>query len=539
MLVANRWLIALGFVLLCGCVPDVEFPSVSSPDGGTANDDVGGGGTGIGAQDSTKEPDTTDPLDTSTDDVPPPDTADTMDPPTDIPMDTSMEDMMADVMPDTVDMVLGNTCTSPKTVDQLPYFEAFGTDDFGITNKVTTSGECTLPQVESAGADVVYELTPESSGTFSISLFTSFDATLSVMTDCAIPACVAGAMGNGPDATLMVGLTGGQTYYIVVDSAVEEAFGSYDISIWNVTDPPQDGDSCEVPIELEAGFATVNGSTSDFTNMHEIFDGDCVGNLIGAVGGLSPEVVYTIVPTQTKTLKLTADTSFFGSFFLTSTCPDVGIGCLAYRDGFGELSITAVLEAGTQYYLVLDGATVPSDAGTYDLTICQPVCDGATCLADGCGGTCPCAAGAYCGVDSACWSGGDSCADAIELSVGQPVQIDTSGYTNSFDQTCGGGGAQQLGIPDTVFHFVAPFTGLFEVWLHNMVSASPKLVTILDSCQNSPGACITSQDYLGIPDPLAFGTVVGEEFFIVVDGFDMNEIGPVTVEILPAADGLP
>ena len=115
----------------------------------------------------------------------------------------------------------GDTCADPFTVDALP-FSATG-DTTGAANDYSyAAGEC-LPETGGWGAgssDHAYAFTPDTDGTYEITL-SGFDSNLYVVTDCADVggSCVGGDEEVGGSATesLELELTGGTTYYIIVD----------------------------------------------------------------------------------------------------------------------------------------------------------------------------------------------------------------------------------------------------------------------------------------------------------------------------------
>ena len=164
-------------------------------------------------------------------------------------------------------------------------------------------------------------------------------------------------------------LTGGNTYYIVVDG-FGSANGDYSMTI-SGSPPLAPGDVCASAIVIP-GFPysitgqSTNGYADDYTP-------ECLG-----VYGTGWDVVYTFTLTATTTIRIdltnTGDYAYAG-IGLFNGCPDVGL-CVAFDYYYtGDLQIPCTtLEPGV-YFILLDNWPSP-DYYPYDLAVdvCVP-CD--------------------------------------------------------------------------------------------------------------------------------------------------------------------
>ena len=162
-------------------------------------------------------------------------------------------------------------------------------------------------------------------------------------------------------------LTGGNTYYIVVDG-YGGVSGDYSLSVTGPTPPPP-GEVCDTAIPIP-GFPyavvgqTTNGYADDYAPA-------CLGSY-----GTGVDVVYTFTLTEPTVIKI--DLTNTGSYAypgvgLFAGCPDVGICVNYYYYYTGDLHIPCTpLEPGV-YFILVDNWPSPNFYN-YDLavSVCEP-----------------------------------------------------------------------------------------------------------------------------------------------------------------------
>ena len=467
----------------------------------------------------------------------------------------------------------GDSCALPFTVTQLPFtFEANTANaepDFGVT-----SGQCQAGDSGSYGGgsrDHVYEFTPTDSGNFTVRLDSTFDAALYIGRTCEdIGSDCLYAIDDGLSndiETFSLFLSSEETYYIIVDgwSSSSDLNGAYTLMVEvqdfggctpNCTDkecgnngcggqcgicsvegeicgptgtcgPLGPGDSCDEPFALSADSLPIvaDGNTSFFENAMSYGSGACPSDT-GGGGGAGKDNVYTFTPTLSTNYKIVLDADFDASLYVVSDCTDVNASCLDGVDFPEEL--TLFLDAGTTYYIVVDGWSDFSDnSGPYTLTVglnnpdCVQQCDGAVCGDDGCGGLC-----GQCGPGTGCANGacadtsvGDSCASPFTASGDLPIVVsgNTSIYTNQMSygsgacpSDSGGGGAAGK---DHVYSFVAPEATNYFIELDAAFDAS---LYVVRDCEDVNATCLDGVDF---PEELVLFLLAGESYTIVVDGW--------------------
>jgi hypothetical protein len=310
----------------------------------------------------------------------------------------------------------GNTCANAINVPGAPWSTAGSTT--GLTNDYgSVGGACPgIPGTEGeASPDVTYELTPATTGTYTITYTPEFDGALYVVTDCADVAgtCVAGSEGgNDPNfqEVLAVSLTAGTTYYLIVDGGLQGgASGNYTLDISGVCTPScagrqcgEDGcggfcgactagDVCD-PLSLQcAAPANADGmdctsavtldpaslpvlSSGDTTGAPDDYSygwNDCPGEQAGEGAGVSDNV-FAFTPTATGDYTITLHTpGWDGLFFVVTDCTDVANTCVYAEQDAGPSGFefaTLTFTAGTTYYLIVDGDGAGS-AGPYTLLV--------------------------------------------------------------------------------------------------------------------------------------------------------------------------
>ena len=132
---------------------------------------------------------------------------------------------------------LGDTCGDPFVVGSLPFSATGDTDGFS-SDYGYSAGACPgeTGGWGAASSDHAYAFTPAEDGELTITL-SGFDSNLYVVTDCGDVdgTCVAGdeEIGSAATETVTVELTGGVTYYVIVDGwgNFSNATGAYTLTI--------------------------------------------------------------------------------------------------------------------------------------------------------------------------------------------------------------------------------------------------------------------------------------------------------------------
>lgn len=257
----------------------------------------------------------------------------------------------------------------------------------GGTITGTTSGPSTLRGtcgVTGGAPERVYAWTPSQSGTATFdtcaSAGTSIDTVLYVRegqcrrgTELACnddtPGCATtqGQLGS----RVAVNVTAGQTYFVAVDGA-EGASGEFELHVTPPSDVSPPAGTCAAPIVIPATGGVVNGVTSGSSA------------LAGSCGSsqLSPEKVYVWTPAKSgvatiQTCSATAtgfDTVVYvraGNCLSGSqiACND-DAPCPTTTDPREGSRVQATVEAGTPYYIVVDGWG--GKKGSFQLTVTPP-----------------------------------------------------------------------------------------------------------------------------------------------------------------------
>lgn len=369
--------------------------------------------------------------------------------------------------------------------------------------------------------------------------------------------CLAASEVNGSGETLDLTLSKNQSFYVVVDGYgnLSDPAGPYTFTVDYACTPNCDGkdcggdgcggicgecspaeqcnpagvcedplgNSCANPFPLGDAPLSVSGDTSDASPVLG-YPYDACGELdIHARGVVSRDEVYQFTPTVTGVYDIEVDADFAASWYLITDCTYYGLECFLLQepgpaqwfqltnackvdeDAYAcegtstkfstpsKPSAPVMLQAGTAYFIVVDGASnVNDENGTYTLSIgdvCIPQCDGKQCGADGCGLTCgECELGYVCGgtqqcetqEGNACWSPFVVPGDA---EFPWTNTTSTSTATNVYGLPKNACEDQEdrvgAGSNDHVYAFTAPADGTYEFTVDaNFLSA----VYVLNTC---------------------------------------------------------
>ncbi|MFH1531664.1 MAG: hypothetical protein ABIK09_13140 [Pseudomonadota bacterium] len=313
----------------------------------------------------------------------------------------------------------GDSCTTPFSVTGIP-FTATGTTDGAADDYGYSLGAC-APEEGGYGAgapDVVYEFVPTAHGLYRLVLTGNYDSNLYLVTDCddVDGSCVAGDEEAcvGCDEEITVELDAGEIYYVIVDGWAGTAAGTYTLTIDEM------GDTCADAVPVGALPFTWVGDTTGATPDFGYSTGKCPPET-GGYGAGAPDEVYAFTPDDTGFYSISLAASYDSNLYVVSNCADVDGTCVAGDEDICSNcteSVTPFLNAGTTYYIIVDGYsnTNPLNDGAYTLTVavdCIPSCAGLVCGDDGCGGSCgTCTAlpNSFCD-NGACACAADTCAD--------------------------------------------------------------------------------------------------------------------------------
>ena len=275
----------------------------------------------------------------------------------------------------------GETCANATVISTVPY------TDFGTTTGYQDDYNPDCPYAGAPGnsPDVVYSYTPSADGSYHVSLCgSSYDTRLFVYAGVCSGdpiACNDDSPNCAPSSEIAsVALTGGTTYYFVVDGYGDGAFGDYSFFL-EETAPPPTGDVCGDPIVISSlPYSTVSQSTCAFTND---YSGSTCLNM--ADGG--PDVIYSFTLTTATSVEIILigypgpaplEQYVWPGILLSDHCPP-DFNCIASAntmtvDGYTPLYLACnALQAGT-YYVMVDNYPFMHPCYTYDLTIqtCAP-----------------------------------------------------------------------------------------------------------------------------------------------------------------------
>lgn len=275
---------------------------------------------------------------------------------------------------------LGENCAAPKLIAAVPFTGGGDTSTSGNA-LAYAAGECASEPIGAgAGApEEVWEFSPPATGDYQIDLTPQgFDAALYVSSSCASPGSTcAGAKQltcSSCTQSLTLSLTGGVKHYIIVDgqsAGTASSAGKYTLGVKNVGTA---GDTCASAFVVTSVPFTAKGDTTGANADYGYTGSACPGESLGWGSG-APDHVYGFTPTVTKsyTIELTGQ-NFDSNLYVITNCASVDTSCLGANEQAGSNvteSLTLTLNAGTTYYIIVDGwqpfATIVG--GAYTLSV--------------------------------------------------------------------------------------------------------------------------------------------------------------------------
>jgi len=444
-----------------------------------------------------------------------------------------------------------------------------GNDSDGAT-EVFSSYACN--EYLYTGPEVAYSIAVDTPTYVTIALSNETDNTDVLVLDGADGACLSSrCLTSGLNDAVFLAQPN-QTYFVVVDG-YEGAVGTFDMSVYCEECQPNctgkvcgddgcggtcgacaDGQTCKsdqstcivVPPENVCGGAIeISVPYYDFgdtTNALDTYSALGVGcEPAGTSGG--QDVVYSFTPSSTDVFRFHLQELVFDAVItIVSACDGSSNGvCLAGLDSPDEEMMEVGLQAGTTYYIVVDG-TDELQNGAFALSVeslgpCEPSCSGCN-EPDGCGGTCPCPP-----------ITNDTCAEAISIAPADlPAVIEGNTVTANDDYVlpegaCAGKVGLALGenANDVVYSFTPSASGPYTMSLGGAgeTGFSTSLYVATD-CEGLEATCLGAADVAGVGgESVTVQLNAGQSVFIVVDGGGQTS-GPFTLHVaacVPQCDG--
>lgn len=377
------------------------------------------------------------------------------------------------------------SCASPLPI-------TFGQAVSGNTGDGATqqSGSCVGAEEGDQGApEVVYTFTLERRQLVTATLETAgnFDAALYIRGACEDAESEQGCNDDDGDinhSRVSAPLDPG-TYFLFVDGFGRNR-GRYTLNV-NAADVPSPAEVCQNATALAPNTPVTAQLTSQD---HDVFRARCGGTARG------PERVYTLAVPRESRLQLHAESDFDAVIHVRRACADADseLACNDDAEDIQHARLNTVLQEGT-YYVFADGFQ-QNASGTYTLE---------ADLAPIAGGSTP----------------GDTCADAVPLTPGTPVEGNTLQAHDDLASPCG---APQEGY-DVVYRLEVPNRSRVKLWFEQSDLGQQGTITVLRDCAqiaNARDACRAGAvgEAAGFDQILDAGT-----YFVVVDSATPRAFG--------------
>jgi|GEM_PF-1329470 len=291
-------------------------------------------------------------------------------------------------------------------------------------------------------------------------------------------------------------------------------------------DAAPQGDWCGDAFVVDAASLpyTDSGDTLSFSNDYGYSSGACPGEGSGWNSG-SEDVVYEFTPAVTGSYTIQFDAAWDSTVYAVTDCSDIDASCVGGAENGNPETIVGNFDAGTTYFIIGGhySNTTPGSGGAYTLTVsdvCTPSCDEVTCGEDdGCGGTCGCADGDFCNVDTCetAADGGDTCGDPRIIPADGLPYTDTShttlygndyGYSaGSCDQFLAGNGE----AADIAYAFTPDADGDYQFVFDADFDSTIYLVT---DCGDVDSTCVAGSDS-GNPETISATLVAGTTYYLI------------------------
>ncbi|MFT7581076.1 MAG: hypothetical protein ACI9MR_002750, partial [Myxococcota bacterium] len=491
-----------------------------------------------------------------------------------------------DAAADTGSTASGSTCAEAIVINPASFPVSFSGDTTGAGNSYSTElspGGC-WPDAPISGTkevgenaeEQVYSFTPSVDGTYAFTVTPDggFDPMLYVVTNCddMVNSCVGAidasifTFATSPER-LVLGLTAGTTYWVVVDHwGMENRTGAYTLEVRvpscagkscgddgtglscgdcasrhycdvNNQCVAAQGDLCADAEDISGPLPVLAANKLElYTNDYGVLAPQC--NAVTDLGTNSQDVTYLFTPSVSGDHMVTVTPTgvFRPVVYITTDCDNLEQGCdaVGWAKRSGEPAIMfADLTAGQNYYIIVDGLPNGAPGGGFDLAIeqCNRDCVGKSCGSNGCGGVCGpgCLHPQLCNASFECDAQppGDTCADPI---VQNGVGVITGSIETFHGDTTaagcpdlpGGISFEQIeNTADAVIAFTAQEAGSYRIKLDSpIVSWLLSGIYVLTDCDDQSTCVGAALDATGPEIALTLTMAAGETRYVVVDHSD-------------------
>ncbi|MBK7140676.1 MAG: dockerin type I repeat-containing protein [bacterium] len=406
----------------------------------------------------------------------------------------------------------GDNIASATVISSLPYSDA------GTTSGYNDDYDETCPYLAPGSPDVVYSYTPAANEVVDIDLCASgYDTKVYVYAGSYTPgspyACNDDACPGFRSAIYGLNLTGGTTYYIVIDG-YDGDFGSYQLEMigmspCTVTCPPgsiAEGEAC-----VTDGDDTDNGGCN---SVPEVYGSVNPGDVICGTSWSSADFRDTDWYLRSFTGDTTVHWTVVANFPVLVYIIDMNLGCSGAAgvistsgDPCDTLVLDAILPAGDYAFFVSPSvfdAQYTCEAGTWNYTARLDAEDPPLAPAN------------------------NNCVDATP--IGDVVNLPFTTVSSTHD----GPGACVFGA-NVWYAYTASCTGAARISLCG--SSYDTKLAVYDGATCPPGTPIAcNDDFCGVSSEATVMVTAGETYLIEIGGYD-TEVGPglLTVEcnVLP------
>jgi cysteine-rich repeat protein len=475
----------------------------------------------------------------------------------------------------------GGTCDDPIRITSGTF--EFSTEGAG-NNHGNYAGSCTSPySMESPADDVVLVASVPARGIIEVSLDgLGWDEVVALVTDCAASSTSCQSFGDVPaDVSWGNASDEARDIFIIADGYSSSAYGPFvvEVEIREVVcgdgvieaEECDDGDSddddgCSSDCAIEDGWACFGepsdcfegsgvcpdpmlageGSyrldTTAFSNDHFDYAGDCSGAPVASGRDIALAVE---VPGRTV-LEVDMDGVIMDEVVAIATgCSDASTTCAAYGDDPGFARWFNAATDPTTVYVIADGFDA-DEYGEFDLDIVfvpvecgdgvvdgDEVCDDGDEVPDnGCSNDCEVNEGYTCrGEPSVCITGAGTCGDPFVIEAGS-FPFESDGFANDhhdYGGDCSDASGTEADGPDVVYAIDVPPSTVLDVLVSG--TAFDEVVAIVSECNSSSLSC---EDYGDDPPEASLynsDAAVTEARYVIVDGFDSDELGAYTLEV--------
>ena len=305
---------------------------------------------------------------------------------------------------------------------------------------------------------------------------------------------------------------------------------------------PQPGDLCEVPLIIDTFPAVITADTAGFHDLYALVSGTCDAGIFGATGADAPDMVYALVPTETGPHQIDVETAggFNSAVYVVTDCGDIANTCIDTDDGIFGDSLSLTLQAGTAYFLIVDGSGA-GQSGAFTMTItapCTPNCTDKGCGSDGCGGSCgTCDLGSECTEGGVCEAAPTECVAAQEVVCGDSLadlSLSGAGATFAFaSYPCQPGAVDYGQSTELTLSFTPEEDALVAVTLTGAEQAD--IIVLSDTgggCEATEDTCLLVGE-----GGAQFEAEGGVTYYLVLDGAGGAPAGSVGLSVACASGG--